>query len=148
VFQCGCVFGIFIILHHIITSFRITSHHSSYRINNTRVEYVVDLRRMLRKNKNVLRHEVSFGEYSFISLVTKRRDPFLQSMDIFTKHEFVFFTKHEKKGRCFFAEGSKTVCMQSFMHRKEMNYNNLHFRFKAIHIKYYNLVTIKVQCPF
>jgi hypothetical protein len=22
-----------------------------------------------------------------------------------------FFTKHEKKGRCFFAEGSKTVCM-------------------------------------
>jgi hypothetical protein len=23
-----------------------------------------------------------------------------------------FFTKHEKKGRCFFAEGSKTVCEQ------------------------------------
>jgi hypothetical protein len=33
------------------------------------------------------------------------------------------------------------------MHRKEMNYNNLHFRFKAIHFKYYNLVTIKVQYP-
>jgi hypothetical protein len=23
---------------------------------------------------------------------------------------WIFFTKHEKKGRCFFAEGSKTVC--------------------------------------
>jgi hypothetical protein len=66
-----CVFGIFIILHHIITSFRITSHHTSYHINDTRIEYGVDLRRMLRKYDNVLRHEVSFGEYSFISLVTK-----------------------------------------------------------------------------
>jgi hypothetical protein len=26
---------------------------------------------MLRKNENVLRHEVSFGEYNFISFVTK-----------------------------------------------------------------------------
>jgi hypothetical protein len=31
----------------------------------------------------------------------------------------VLFTKHEKKGRCFFAEGSKTVCIRNFMHRKE-----------------------------
>jgi hypothetical protein len=29
---------------------------------------------------------------------------FSRSMDL-------FFTKHEKKGMCFFAEGSKTVCM-------------------------------------
>jgi hypothetical protein len=28
---------------------------------------------------------------------------------IFTKHGSSFFTKHEKKGRCFFAEGSKKV---------------------------------------
>jgi hypothetical protein len=37
----------------------------------TRIEYEVDRRRMLRKNENVLRHEVSFGKYNFISLVTK-----------------------------------------------------------------------------
>jgi hypothetical protein len=24
---------------------------------------------------------------------------------------WILFTKHEKKGRCFFAEGSKTVCI-------------------------------------
>jgi hypothetical protein len=41
VFQCGCVFSISIILHHIITSFRIASHHTSYRINDTRIEYGV-----------------------------------------------------------------------------------------------------------
>jgi hypothetical protein len=38
---------------------------------------------------------------------------------------WIFFTKHEKKGRCFFAEGSKTVCTQSFMHRKELNYKKI-----------------------
>jgi hypothetical protein len=84
-----CVFGISIILHHIITSFRIASHHTSYRINDTRIEYGVDLRQMLRKNENVLRHEVSFGKYSFIGLVTKEGIPlceawiFLRSMDLF-----------------------------------------------------------------
>jgi hypothetical protein len=61
------------------------------------------------KIKKVLRHEVSFSKYSFISLVT-RRDLSLQSMDIFLYEAWIFFfTKHEKKGRCFFAEGSKTV---------------------------------------
>jgi hypothetical protein len=71
-----CVFGILIILHHIITSFRITLHHTSYCINDTRIEYEVNLWQMLRQNENVLRHEVSFGKYSFINLVT-RRDLFL-----------------------------------------------------------------------
>jgi hypothetical protein len=55
----------------------------------TRIEYKVNLRRILRKNENVLRHEVSFRKYSFISLVTKEGIPFceawifLQSMDLF-----------------------------------------------------------------
>jgi hypothetical protein len=84
-----CVFDILIILHHIIASFRITLHHTSYCINDTRIEYEAKLRQMLRQIENVLRHEVSFVKYSFISLVI-RRD---------------LFTKHENKGRCFFAEG-------------------------------------------
>jgi hypothetical protein len=66
---------------------------------------------MLRQNKKVLRHEVSSEKYSFISLVT-RRDLSLQIMDIFLYEVWIFFfTNHEKKGRCFFAEGSKTVCV-------------------------------------
>jgi hypothetical protein len=76
-----------------------------------RIEYEADLRRMLRQNKKVLRHEPSFGKYSFINLVT-RRDLSLQNMDIFLYEAWIFFfMKHEKKGRCFFAEGSKTTCV-------------------------------------
>jgi hypothetical protein len=84
------------ILHHIIISFRITLHHISYCINDTKFEYEANLRQTLRENENVLRHEVSFEKYSFIRLAIE---------GIF------FFTKHEKKGRCFFAEGSKKVCV-------------------------------------
>jgi hypothetical protein len=51
-----------------------------------RIEYEADLRQMLRQNKKVLRHEVSFGKYSFISLVT-RRDPLYKAW-------ITFFTKH------------------------------------------------------
>jgi hypothetical protein len=77
----------------------------------TRIEYEADLRQTLRQNEKVLRHEVSFGKFSFISLIT-RRDLSLQSMDIFLYEAWIFFfTKHEKKGRYFFAEGSKTVCV-------------------------------------
>jgi hypothetical protein len=34
-----CIFGIIIISHHIIISFRITLHHTSYRINDTKIGY-------------------------------------------------------------------------------------------------------------
>ena len=33
-----------------------------------------------------------------------------RTLDIAVINDKFFFTKHEKKGRCFFAEGSKTVC--------------------------------------
>jgi hypothetical protein len=56
----------------------------------------------------VLRHEADFGKYSFISLVTKEGIPFAKKGYLYEACIF-FFTKLEKKGRCFFAEGSKTV---------------------------------------
>jgi hypothetical protein len=91
-----CVLGILIILHHIIISFRITLHHTSYSIDGIKIEYEANFQQMLRQSKNVLRHEVSFGKYSFIR-------PAIEGIS--------FFMKHEKKGRCFFAEGSKQyVC--------------------------------------
>jgi hypothetical protein len=73
VWACGCVSSA-------SSSFCIiSSHHTSYRINDTRIEYGVDLRRMLRQNENVLRHEVSFGKYSFISFVTKEGIPLCEA---------------------------------------------------------------------
>jgi hypothetical protein len=115
VFQCGrvgvCLWHPHHFASYIITSFCITSHHTSYCINDTRIEYGADLRQMLRQNEKVLRHEVSFGKYSFFSLVT-RRGLSLQSMDIFLYEAWIsFFTKHEKKGRCFFPKAQKRyVC--------------------------------------
>jgi hypothetical protein len=78
-----CVFGINIILHHIITSFSIASHHTSYRINDTRIEQGVDLRRMLRKNENVLRHEEASGNTASSALSQKKGS-------IFTKHGYCY----------------------------------------------------------
>jgi hypothetical protein len=52
----------------------------------TPIGYKVDLRRMLRKNENVLRHKIRFEKYSFISPITKEDIPCLRSLDIFTKH--------------------------------------------------------------
>jgi hypothetical protein len=37
-----------------------------------------------------------------------------------------FFMKHEKKGRCFFASGSKNGTYKGFMHHKEIYYINTH----------------------
>jgi succinate dehydrogenase/fumarate reductase cytochrome b subunit len=63
-----CVFGIVIILHHIIISFRTTLHDTSYYIDGTKIKYEAKLRQMLYQNENVMKHEVSFGRYSFIRL--------------------------------------------------------------------------------
>jgi hypothetical protein len=89
---CVCVFGIVVILHHVIISFHIALHHTSYRINGTKIGYEAKLRQILRQNENVLRHEVNFGKYSFIRLAMKGAS---------------FFTKHEKKGRCFLSKAQK-----------------------------------------
>jgi hypothetical protein len=70
----------------------------------TRIEYEVDLRRMLcqkgkyAKAQSKLKNTVS-------SALLQKKGPLVYEAWIF------FFTKHEKKGRCFFAEGSKTVCI-------------------------------------
>jgi hypothetical protein len=76
---------------------------------------------MLRKNEKGAKARSQLRQLQ-LHQPEHRGDFSLRSMDIFflyeawisfffTKHEFFFFTKYEKKGRCFFAEGSKTVCM-------------------------------------
>jgi hypothetical protein len=117
-----CVFDIFIILHHIITSFCITLHHTSYHINDTRIEYEANLRQMLRQIENVLRHEVSFRKYSFISLVIR--------LDLFLYEAW-------KEGKMFFRRRLKNGMCVNFMHRKEINYNNLHIWFNFTYFKRY-----------
>jgi hypothetical protein len=99
---------------------------------------------MLRKNENVLRHEVSFGKYSFISLVTKEGIPLCEEW-IFLRSMGLFLYEARKEGKVFFRRRLKNGMYVKF-HASQRN--NLHIWFKATHIKYYSLVTIKVQCPF
>jgi hypothetical protein len=105
VFQCGCVGVCLWHWYHFASYHHIISHSiTSYVILHQRHENQIrsKLRQMLRKNENVLRHEVSFGKYSFITFVTKEGIPLCEA--------WIFFLYEAwKEGRCFFAEGSKTV---------------------------------------
>jgi hypothetical protein len=118
VFQCGCVSSALAsFLHHIITLFRIASHHISYRINDTRIEHGVDLRRMLRKNENVLRHKALRNTAS--SACHKRRDPFLQSMDISMKHGSFSLQRMKRREGVFSPKAQKRyVCKVSCIAKK------------------------------
>jgi hypothetical protein len=62
----------------------------------------------------------------------------LRSMDFFLYEAWIsFFTKHEKEGKMFFRRRLKNSMYVSFMHRKEINCNNLHIQFNITHFKYY-----------
>jgi hypothetical protein len=106
-----CVYGRhhhFASCHHIIphniTSY-IISHQQQKRLNTKQI-----FSNTLVK-ENVLTHESNFRKYVLIGLA---------------KDRVCFFTKHEKKGRCFFRRRLKNGMYISFMHRKEIYYSNLH----------------------
>jgi hypothetical protein len=73
---------------------------------------------------------------------------FLRSLDVLTKHGYFheawifFFTKHEKKGRCFFAKAQKRYVYESFMHRKEVNYQIIYILDSKI---YTSNITVLLQ---
>ena len=89
--------------HHII---RITWHHTSHCINGTRREYNVNLRKLFRRNCAKTQNKVW---RSVVSSTLLSEEIYCLRSIIFSRI-WIFFTKHEKKGRCFFAEGSKTIC--------------------------------------
>jgi hypothetical protein len=107
-----CVFGILIISHHIITSFRITLHHTSYCIYGTRIEYEANLGQMLHQNENVLRHKVCFRKYSLISLVTRRDISLYEAwISFFTKHGSLSLRSMKRREGVFSLKAQKQyVC--------------------------------------
>jgi hypothetical protein len=59
----------------------------------------------------------------------------------------LFFMKHEKEGKVFFRRRLKnSMCIKVSCIAKKKITNNLHIRFKALHIEYYNLVAAKLHC--
>jgi hypothetical protein len=89
----------------------------------TWIEYEVDLRRMLCEIKKVPRHKSKPSNAVSSAMLQKKGSLVFESwmnfwsMNVFTKYGYfheawiLFFTKHEKEGKVFFAEGSKTVCV-------------------------------------
>jgi hypothetical protein len=125
----------------------------------TRIEYKVYLCRMFYKNENVLSHKVSW-EIQFHQLCCKRRDPlftkhgcfyeawmFLRSMDIFMKHGSFSLRSMKRREGVFSLKAKKRYVHKVSCIAKKWITNNLHIRFKDIHIKYYSLVTTKLHRP-
>ena len=124
-----------------------------------RIEYEADLRRMLCKNENVLRHKVTW-EIQFHQPCYKRRDPlfmkhgyfyeawmFLRSLDIFTKHGSFSLRSMKRREGVFSPKAQKRYVYKVSCIAKKWITNNLHIRFKDIHIKCYSLVTTKLHWP-
>lgn len=83
-------FGTNIILLHTIISYRIASHHTSFCIS-----------KKSGRNKEKLLPRKYLSDHKRTCCSTRYA---------FGRRGIFFFMKHEKKGRCFFARGSKTVC--------------------------------------
>jgi hypothetical protein len=91
-------------LHHIIASFHIALHHTSYRINSrlsTKQIFgnILMSEKCAEARSELLANTILSGK-SVDNSITQQ----------ICQKGASFFTKHEKKGRCFSAEGSKTVC--------------------------------------
>jgi hypothetical protein len=91
----------------------------------TRIEYEVDLWRMLYKSENMLRHKV----YNFISSVAKEGIlclneawMYLRSMYILTKYGSFSLRSIKRREGVFSPKAQKRYVHKSFMHRKEVNY--------------------------
>jgi hypothetical protein len=128
---CVCVFDITIIFHHIIASFRITLHHTSYRINDKILDTKQIFGNTLLK-ENVLSHEANFGKHNFIRLAIEGAS---------------FFTKHEKKGRCVFVEGSKRYVRKFHASQRNILQQFTCLINYSIHQLLHSIITIKINLP-
>jgi hypothetical protein len=83
--------------HHLASYHHSVQHNITSYIISRQQQKGLNTKQVFGKTfvkENMLKHEANSGKYIFIGL---------------TKGGVYLFTKHEKKGRCFFAEGSKMV---------------------------------------
>jgi hypothetical protein len=109
------------------------------------------------KNEDVLRHKVSW-EIQLRRLYCKRRDHlftkmgsfyeawiFSRSMDIFTKHRFFSLWSMKRREGVFSPKAQKLYVYKVSCIAKNWITNNLHIKFKNMHIEYYSLHTAKLH---
>jgi hypothetical protein len=99
--------------HHTTSYHRIISHSiTSYIMSHQRrvwAEGKLFLSKYAKNETVCWSTKHTFGNYKFTCQENFRRQRYYT---IVVLHKGSFFTKHEKKGRCFFAEGSKMVWTQ------------------------------------
>jgi hypothetical protein len=117
---CGCVSAALAsFLHQFITSFRIASHHTSYHISSMIIENGVDLRKMLRRNENVLRHKTSCEKYRLLHQPChKRRDLFFEAWIFLRSMDFSFRSMKRREGVFSPKAQKRYVCKVSCIVKK------------------------------
>jgi hypothetical protein len=111
------IFGISIILHHTITSYRIPSHHTSFFINEKAAKQD---KCSFENTCRVIREGAATQSIPSVNILSYRKrvlDNSNTMQQLWQKAQYQmvrrgisFFMKHEKKGMCFFASSSKMVC--------------------------------------
>jgi hypothetical protein len=147
VFQCGSVS--MCLRHH----YHFASYH--HIISHNITSYII----LRQWHKNGIQSRFSeniLSKLYEVSFELQLRQPAHKKGSLYAKNGYLYFYEPQifflyetwKEGKVFFRRRLKNGMYVSFMHRKEINYNNLHIRSKVTHIKYYSFVTIKAQCPF
>jgi hypothetical protein len=117
----------------------------------TRIEYRVDLQRLLYKKWKCAKAQSKLRNTALSALLQKKGSfvyeagMFLRSMDIFTKHGFSSLRSMKRREGVFSPEAQKRYVYKVSCIAKNWITNNLHIRFKNMHIEYYCLDTTNLH---
>jgi hypothetical protein len=117
----------------------------------TRIEYEVDLRRLLYKKWKCAKAQSKLRNTTSSALLQKKGSfiyeagMFLRSMDIFMKHRFFSLRSMKRREGVFSPKAQKRYEYKVSCIAKNWITNNLHIIFKNMHIEYYGLVTAKLH---
>jgi hypothetical protein len=127
-----CVFDITITLHHIIASFRITLHHTSYRINNKKTGHKANLRQ-------------NFVEWKYAEARSKLRET--QSYHICHRRGILLYEAW-KEGKVFFSPKAQKRYVRKF-HASQRNILQQFICLIncSIHQMLHSIITIKSNFP-
>jgi hypothetical protein len=121
-------------LHHAITSYCfMTSHHTPYCINKSSEKTRIPPSASAKTHERVLKMHGPCLRLLPCEVCASDNTIPMQRLHQESKHHTLalakkghFFLKREKKGRCFFAAGTKTVCTKLPRFIKEIYYINIH----------------------
>jgi 6-phosphogluconate dehydrogenase len=117
----------------------------------TRIEYEVDLRRLLYKKWKRAKAQSKLRNTASSALLQKKGSfvyevgMCLRSMNIFTKHGFSSLRSMKRREGVFSPKAQKRYVYKVSCIAKNWIINNLHIRFKNMHIEYYSLDTAKLH---